>query len=273
MRFGRALLYALSLGAAALGLRSAWLGPPSLVFVLGYAAVFVAALLASVLVLDLGTFCEPLRRGPPDARGVALTFDDGPHPEHTRRVLALLAAAGAKATFFVVGRKAEAHPDVVREMVEAGHAVGLHSYAHPRGFAFWGEARARADVSRGLAVLEPLLGRRPTWFRPPIGHTTPPTVRAIEGAGLRIVGWSVRALDGLARTRPEDVVRRVVPALEDGAVVLLHDAREASDDPPAALAALPRILDAGRARGLAFVALDAWEAPAPTHGTASPRHG
>ncbi|MFO0760255.1 MAG: polysaccharide deacetylase family protein [Byssovorax sp.] len=183
--------------------------------------------------------------------GLALTFDDGPDPAHTPRVLDLLGEAGARATFFVIGRHAEAHPRLVRRMVDEGHAVGIHSYDHPRSFATMPPGRMRRDLERCQAIVEAASGRRPRLFRPPIGITSPFVAFALLGTDLHVVNWSVRSLDTRARA-PEEILARVTPGLAPGAIVLLHDGSEpvhpASRD--VTVRALPSILAAMRARGI-----------------------
>jgi peptidoglycan/xylan/chitin deacetylase (PgdA/CDA1 family) len=189
---------------------------------------------------------------------VALTFDDGPHPRWTPRILEILASRGVRATFFVVGRKVEQYPDVVRAIVDAGHGVGLHSYAHDRLFSLRGERRVREDLERGIAAFERVVGYRPMLFRPPIGHTNPAIAHVTEELGLVVVGWTLGARDGVARARPEDVAGRVRRDLRDGTIVLLHDAPERGDREPAAVRALPVILDAMAAERLDAVPVSSW---------------
>src|SRR5579872_4061236 len=148
--------------------------PPPFAWAAGALLGYLSLVLAGVLVLPWRVFADAVVRGPRDARGVALTFDDGPHPRWTRAVLDALSARGVRgATFFVVARKAEQHPDVVREILERGHSVEIHSYAHDRLFALRGVRRVREDLERATASIERLTGRRPRLFRPPIGHTNP----------------------------------------------------------------------------------------------------
>ncbi|MGH7437704.1 MAG: polysaccharide deacetylase family protein [Polyangiaceae bacterium] len=228
----------------------------------GYAAAamlgYTALVLAGVLVLPLRVYADAIVRGPRGARGVALTFDDGPHPRWTRVVLAVLAERGARATFFLVARKAEQHPDVVREILERGHAVEVHSYAHDRLFALRGERRVRDDLERAVSALERLTGRRPGLFRPPVGHTNPVIARVAGDLDLTIVGWSARGFDGLSGARSERVVARVRRGLRPGAIVLLHDSPENGDSEPPGVRALPAVLDDIAARGLEVVPLSAW---------------
>jgi peptidoglycan/xylan/chitin deacetylase (PgdA/CDA1 family) len=211
-----------------------------------------------VFFLRWRVFADAVVRGPKGVRGVVLTFDDGPHPQWTAKILATLAQHGAKATFFVVGRKAEQHPEMVRAILEAGHGIGLHSYEHDRFFALRREKRVRADLERGIAVLEALTGTRPTLFRPPIGHTNPIIARVADALDLTMVGWTISGHDGIASARPADVAARVRRDLRDRAIVALHDAPERGEREPAAIKALPDILDAIAAERLGVVPLSGW---------------
>jgi peptidoglycan/xylan/chitin deacetylase (PgdA/CDA1 family) len=251
----RLLFYAATTGLLALTGTTLLGKPPSLGWALSALVAYVALILCSVFVLRWRVFVDAVVRLPRGTRGVALTFDDGPHPVWTPRILGVLSRYGVKATFFVIGRKAEEHPDVVRALLDAGHSVALHSYDHDRLFALRGERRVREDLERGLASLEKITGERPVLFRPPIGHTNPIISRVAEALGLIVVGWTVGARDGIASARVDDVVARVRRELRDGAIVLLHDSPERGDREPAALRALPAILDALHAERLSVVAL------------------
>lgn len=232
--------------------------PPPLVWAALLLGGYLALLLGGVLVLKWRVFVDAVVRGPRGARGVVLTFDDGPHPQWTPRVLQILAKHRASATFFVVGRKAEAYPEVIRTILDGGHSIGLHSYHHDWLFALRGGRRVQHDLERGVAVLQRLTGQRPALFRPPIGHTNPIIGRIADALELVIVGWTIGGRDGWSGARAEDVVMRVRRELRDGAIILLHDAPESGDREPAALRALPRILDAISARGLDVVPLAHW---------------
>ena len=254
----RGALYVATAGALALMGRSLILGPLPM-WVAGVALVgYLGLILCGVFILRLGMFVDVVWRGPSDARGVALTFDDGPSPEHTPKVLDLLDAADVKATFFVIGRKVKLYPELVREIVARGHAVGVHGYDHDRLFSLRTPESIRLDLARAVAAIAAASGQAPTLFRPPIGHTSPRIAGALEAFDFTVVGWSVRGLDGLGGARPERVAARIVPHLGDGAIVLLHDAAENEDFTPASLAALPRILAAMAARNLPGVRVDAW---------------
>ncbi len=247
----------MSVVAVALSFRAVFGEPPSVAFVVSFSVAYVALLLCGVFVLRLRVFVDAMVRGPRGAKGVALTFDDGPDPESTTRTLDALDAAGVKATFFVIGKKAEAHPDVVRDIVSRGHALGLHSYAHDRLFAMRGAARWLHDLKKCADVVEDVANTRVRIFRPPIGHTVPHTPRVLRELGLRVIGWDVSARDGI-RADAKDVARRIVDGARDGSIVLLHDASERGTHAPAGVAALPEILVGLERKGLRVVPLSDW---------------
>ncbi len=253
----RAVFWGLTIAALAFGLYSIAIVPPPL-WLAGVAiGVYVAALMMGVLFLRLRVFVDVIIEGPPNARGVALTFDDGPDPKTTPRVLAALDLAKAKATFFVIGKKAEKHPEIVRDILSRGHTVGLHSYAHDRLFAMRGPGRWRRDLKRGIKVIEAITGERPRWFRPPIGHTNPHVGGVIRELDLIVVGWNVSARDG-TRSVPDDVATRVLDAAKDGAIVLMHDASERATHEPAGVEALPTILRGLAKKKLRITPLGEW---------------
>jgi peptidoglycan/xylan/chitin deacetylase (PgdA/CDA1 family) len=199
---------------------------------------------------------EALARGKPGSRAIALTFDDGPHPVTTRAVLAILREHDVRATFFLLGHKVALHPDVVREIHAAGHAIGVHGFEHDRLFCLRSSRYARAQIERTQRAIEGACGISTTLFRPPIGFASHLTFRGAERAGVRVVAWTVRSLDGLESARAERVAERVIRHLVDGAIVLMHDAAERDDFEPASIAALPAILAALRERRLTGVTVE-----------------
>lgn len=240
----------------------ALLGGPLPPFWLAVALVtaYFALLAWGSLDLSLEMYADVLWRAP-EARGlVALTFDDGPDPSTTPRVLDVLEARGARATFFVLGERAALYPELLVRMARAGHTIGLHSYDHHRAYAFLPPTEVQRDIERCRDVVEEIVGQRPLWFRPPVGQTSPRTAEGVKRAGAEIVGWSARARDGLPRTTPERALARLEPRLTDGAIVLLHDAWErpqgAPSEGPAGVRALPALLDVLERKGLQAVSLD-----------------
>jgi peptidoglycan/xylan/chitin deacetylase (PgdA/CDA1 family) len=161
-------------------------------------------------------------------RVVALTFDDGPHPDRTPKILDVLARHGVKATFFVIGERAEVYPDIVRRIAAEGHLIGNHTYSHSTRFPWMGESRMKEDIHWCDIVLEKITGFRPILFRPPFGVKNPPLGRAV-GNRYIAVGWDVRSLDTVSRWPREKVFERVRRRIRPGSVVLLHDDREGGD--------------------------------------------
>jgi peptidoglycan/xylan/chitin deacetylase (PgdA/CDA1 family) len=254
----RLALYAATAFVLAFVVRAVVVGPPTLATSIAISTAYAALFMAGVLRIQLRMFADAVVRGPQASRGVALTFDDGPHPVHTRKVLDLLDAKNVKATFFVIAKKAEAHPEVVHEVLARGHAIGLHSYEHDRLFSLRAPSRIKTDLARGIAALEQITGVRPELFRPPVGHTSPGIARVCDELDLVIVGWSVRARDGLGRTPAGRALARVRAGLKGGAIVALHDAQERGHDEPASVRALPDILESIAEARLDVVPLGPW---------------
>ncbi len=254
----RVLLYAASLGLVVLTARAVLIAPPGVAAAVTVLLAYMGLILAGVFRLSLRMFADAIVRGPHLARGVALTFDDGPDPTTTPLVLDALDAASARATFFLIASKAERHPELVQEILRRGHEIGLHGYEHDRLFSLRSEERVRRDLERGVDVLEHLTGERPLFFRPPIGHTNPIIARVADALDLVTVGWTVSARDGLADAVPRAIVNRVRRQLFDGAIVLMHDAAERGSHVPAGIIALPEILKAAERDQLPLVTVGSW---------------
>ncbi len=203
----------------------------------------------------LGPNLRRLDDGAAQRGEVALTFDDGPHPEVTPRVLDLLAAAGARASFFLVGARADRHPGLVAEIARRGHRVENHTWSHPHGFAFRGPAGLGSEIDRAQARLAELTGRVPAWFRAPAGIRNPVLAGVLAARGLGLASWTRRGFDAVSRD-PRRVAARLVRGLAAGDVLLLHDGTGAGGGRPApVLGALPPLLGALAARGLVSVPL------------------
>ncbi len=188
-------------------------------------------------------------------RAVALTFDDGPSPQYTPRILATLTRLHVHATFFVIGYLAAAYPQLVRRELRLGMTVGNHSYNHPEvpPFDQLPPPLLRDEIALGGQVLS-RLGDQPRLFRPPGGSTSPALVRAAAALGQRIVLWSVDPADWSPGRSAKAIARRVLSAVQPGSIVILHDG---GGDRSATLAALPAIIRGIRKRGLHLVTLGA----------------
>jgi peptidoglycan/xylan/chitin deacetylase (PgdA/CDA1 family) len=179
-------------------------------------------LLAPILPGAAGALALP--RTLTGATGVALTFDDGPHPEGTPAVLEALARADARATFFLVGEQVERRPALAAEIVAAGHLVALHGYRHRLQLRL-GAAALGDDLARGLAAIEDATGVNAVrWHRPPYGIYSPAGLSAARAAGLRPLLWSRWGKDWRRRTTPARIASRSTRSVIAGDVILLHDA-------------------------------------------------
>ncbi len=187
---------------------------------------------------------------------LALTIDDGPDPEVTPQVLDILDHHSAKATFFCVGDKAAAYPELLREIVRRGHAVENHTQRHAHSFAFWGIAGFATELCAAQRTLAEITGVPPRFFRAPAGMRNPLLEPVLARLGLRLVSWSVRGYD----TRTSDaakVLRRIERRLRPGAIVLLHDGNAARtpEGVPVILEVLPKLLARASRAGLRPVTL------------------
>ncbi len=225
-----AILVGWSAPAAALAL---WFGPDA---VLAY-HIFVPSAQGLVRVH---------RRFKTARREVWLTIDDGPDPEDTPRILELLAARSARATFFVIGEKAIAHPELIRAIVAAGHEVGHHTHTHPLAW-FWcaSPARVAQELDATLEALQ-LEGVRPTRFRPPVGIKNLWLASALRARRLACIGWTARGLER-SFTEPESVAARALRHLAPGATLLLHEGPAVPK--PIRVEAIRRVLERLREQG------------------------
>ena len=192
----------------------------------------------------------------PHSRGVALTFDDGPHPDGTPAVLETLRAAGATATFFLVGEQVERRPALAAEIAAAGHEIALHGYRHTLLLRRT-KASLEHDLDRALDVIADASGREPRCYRPPYGIFTTAALTLARGRGWLPLLWSRWGRDWGPRETPEKIARRATTGLEPGDVVLLHDADyySSSGSWRRTAAALPSILDAVAALGVPCIAV------------------
>ncbi len=212
----------------------------------------LAGIVANHAVLSLGVLWPQsqllgpnLVRLPDGTAGVALTFDDGPDPAVTPLVLDLLAQAGATASFFCIGTRAAAHPGLVRAIAAAGHSVENHSLTHPASFSLRLPPGLRRQVEGAQAILTPLAGRPPRFFRAPAGFRSPLLDAVLARAGLRHAAWTRRGYDTICRD-PAVVLRRLLRGLAAGDILLLHDGNGArtAQGAPVVLEVLPPLLAA-----------------------------
>lgn len=191
------------------------------------------------------------------ARGeIVLTFDDGPDPEITPQVLDLLDRHRMKASFFCIGEKAAACPEIVKDIARRGHSVENHSFRHSYAFAFFGLSRLGREVDAAQSIIGRIAGRTPGFFRAPAGFRNPFLDPVLARRGLRYVSWTRRGYDTVRRD-PRVVFDKLTRGLAAGDVLLLHDGNAArtAQGQPVVLAVLPMLLDRLAGDRLTSVAL------------------
>lgn len=183
-------------------------------------------------------------------RCVALTFDDGPDPVDTPKLLDLLREKDVKATFFVVGKRADEYPEIVRRAWAEGHLVANHTWSHYPLFCFLMPRRLRAEIERGTESIRRSCGFRPRFFRSPVGLRHPLLAPYLENAGLEYISWSIRTRDTLTANSGV-IASRILNKVASGDIILLHDRLPRGTS--AMLEALPQVIDELRKRGFEFV--------------------
>ena len=214
--------------------------------------VRLPALLAPVLPSVARERGIPLRLE--EAGGVALTFDDGPHPEGTPAILELLASHGASATFFLVGEQVLRRPSLAARIDGAGHRIALHCHRHRLQLRLT-ERQLEEDLRRSRAAIEDATGVSPSWHRPPYGIYSVAGLTLARASGFRPLLWSRWGKDWRKFTTTARIAARATRGLSDGDVILLHDADfySASGSHRRTAEALPVILAELSCRGLATV--------------------
>src|ERR1700693_5379514 len=187
------------------------------------------------------------------ARQIALTYDDGPNDPHTLRLLEVLARHGVQATFFLIGRYVQQRPEIAREIIQAGHVVGNHTFRHPL-LTFKSEAEIRQELSQCRSALQEAVGQHSNLFRPPFGGRRPAVLRVARDLGLEPVMWNVTGYDWNAP--PAAVIeRKVAKQIRGGNVILLHDGghKQMGADRSQTVIATDRIIGRYKGEGYEFV--------------------
>jgi peptidoglycan/xylan/chitin deacetylase (PgdA/CDA1 family) len=192
---------------------------------------------------------------PRGSKDIALTYDDGPNDPHTLRLLEVLAKHGAMATFFLIGQFVEQRPDIVREMVKAGHSIGNHTFTHPN-LIFAGLRETRSQLERCTKAIEDAAELTPVLFRPPFGGRRPGTLQLARSMGLKPIMWNITGYDWNAPPA-ERIVARVSGKMRGGDIVLLHDGSHLAmgGDRAQTVIATDRLLARWKGEGYEFVTI------------------
>ncbi|WP_254842743.1 polysaccharide deacetylase family protein [Bacillus sp. MRMR6] len=193
-------------------------------------------------------------RGPQTGNAVALTFDDGPDPRFTSQVLDILKENNIKATFFLMGSRAKAYPDLVKRIINEGHIVGNHTYWHPNLVKQGDIATLKTEVSSTEDELANLIGYRTKLFRAPYGFLYNELVEKLRDMNYTVAGWSVDSLDW-QESPPEQITYNVVSNIHPGAVILMHDGAAWDEDRTNTIKSLRQIIPALKEQGMKFETL------------------
>lgn len=266
----------IKLSALALAIASLVFAPSPATWIGALLAIGAGLAALALIVFDVNSsFWAPtMWRASRPTNAVALTFDDGPDPEFTPRVLAILAEKRVAAAFFVVGRRGEEHPELLAQIARGGHVVAGHSYRHDLGFHFRLRNGMRRDLAACNAAIARAIGREPRLFRAPQGFKNPALGDVLHEMGMTAIGWQVRGFDAVERDA-DVIFRRIVKGARPGGVILMHDGGGllGTQSRQPTLDALPRVIDALREAGLEFARLDALldiEAYAPRSSSSPP---
>ncbi|OPA76826.1 chitooligosaccharide deacetylase [Paenibacillus selenitireducens] len=181
-----------------------------------------------------------LLQGPSSPERVALTFDDAPDDHFTPLVLDVLKKYDVKATFFVVGNRAEEHPEMIQRMIREGHTLGNHSYSHPN-FPMISDASFQQEVLKTNQIIQKLTGKNLCFIRPPYGNISEDQIKWLASQHIKIINWNVDSLDWTGLTA-DQVKTNIMSNLTSGAIVLQHAAGGVGEDLTGTVDALPQII-------------------------------
>jgi peptidoglycan-N-acetylglucosamine deacetylase len=199
-----------------------WQHSFSLFVYAGVAIVYILILVYGVSVISAQFFVPARFKGSRESGAIALTFDDGPLPGKTEMILKILQEHQASAAFFCIGNRIEKNPELLKQIHDAGHVIGNHSFSHSSTFDLQPSAKMIDELKSTAVAIEKTIGMKPRFFRPPYGVTNPNLAKAIRSGNYLTVGWSIRSFDTMAKDQ-QKLFKRVTKHLEAGDVILFHD--------------------------------------------------
>jgi peptidoglycan/xylan/chitin deacetylase (PgdA/CDA1 family) len=188
---------------------------------------------------------------------VCLTFDDGPDAEITPCILNLLRKNAIKATFFVIGKLAKEHPDIIKNIHEEGHEIGIHSYRHSLFYNFLSKNKIKNDILKCIDTIKNICGYRPYLYRPPFGLRNPSMRKAVKETGVFCITWDVRGFDNAFKSH-EKITKRILNKTAPGSIILLHDGKISGEKnkKEKTLSILNTVIENIRLRGYKFCKIE-----------------
>ena len=181
-----------------------------------------------------------------------ITFDDGPHPQFTPEILKILKEENIKALFFLIGKKAVEHPDLVNQIISEGHLIGNHTYNHNVFLSLLPEKQILNEIHEGDRAITSLVSQSAPYFRPPIGYTNPNYARVLKKLNLTTIGWSLRSYDTVYKNESK-LIKRLIRLIKKNDIVLFHDNLEITKN------ILPTFIRLAKEKDIIFVPLSSKE--------------
>jgi peptidoglycan-N-acetylglucosamine deacetylase len=196
----------------------------SLLYLFIPVSLYIISLVLGSTFIYLNFYFNSLNKSKTENREIAITFDDGPHPIITPKLLQLLDNENAKASFFIIGKNVAANKKIIKDMADAGHIVGNHSFSHHTLIDLFSANKIADEIRLTNLEIKKITGKEPLFFRPPYGVTNPLIKKAIQATEMVPVGWSLRTLDTVKNA--ENVLKKLKSKTKPGSVVLFHDPDE-----------------------------------------------
>ena len=189
-------------------------------FLLGFVLLFLAFMAYAVFAIRAGIFIKAIC----DHKGhePLFTFDDGPHPTYTPRILDILRENNTKAIFFCIGKNVEKYPELARQIVAEGHQVGNHTFHHDIQSTFVGWKKYKKEITSTNDIILKVTGIQPTYFRPPFGVTNLSIARAIVQSKMQLMAWNLRTFDTVTKDTSA-ILKKLKTSIKPSSIVLMHD--------------------------------------------------
>ena len=214
--------------------------------IVGIILLFFIFIAIGTSFIQLNYFVKSINKG--KNKGIALTFDDGPDKEITAQILAILEKENIKATFFVIGNKIEENAALLKKINNEGHTIGNHSYSHNNQLTLYSTKKLKEDLIKCTQLIEEVIGKKPLFFRPPFGVTTPRYRRALRQLNMHSIGWTIRSFDTQSKNK-EVLYKKITKQISDGSILLFHDTQKITVE------VLPSIIQFCKVNGINIVPL------------------